>query len=75
MENMKDLDLNLLEKISGGEEYDEEDAPMNRLKRLVRQAKLFGSTWEEALRVMLYGFEEDLPASVIEAYVKAAYGV
>ena len=76
MENMKELDLDMLVKVAGGEEeYDEDDAPMNRLKRLVRQAKLFGSSWKEALRVMLYAFEGDLPASEIEAYVKMAYGV
>ena len=75
-ENMKELDPDMLEKIAGGEEDDDDDdAPMNRLKRLVRQARLFGLPCEEALRLMLYSFEGELPAGETEAYVKMAYGV
>ena len=36
---------------------------------------IFGSTWKEALRVMLYAFEGDLPVGETEACVKTAYGV
>ena len=75
MENMNELDLEMLEKIAGGEESGKDNAPINRLQRLVRQAKLNGSSWEETLQVMLQDFKGDLPAGVIEACVKAAYGV
>ena len=67
---MKELNLNKLAKIAGGAED-----PMAILKRLVNTAKRVGTPFENTLRNILFALEGDLPASEIEAYIRAAYGM
>ena len=73
---VRNLTLDELQKIAGGDLYDdllESDDVVSNMKRFALIARRLGKPYEEALRLTIYGWGDEVPSEAIEAFVRSIY--
>lgn len=81
MENTKEMSLEELQKVAGGDKYDELydelcefDDFVSNMKRFALIARRLGRSYEDALHLTIYGWGDEVPQEEIEAFVRSIYG-
>jgi hypothetical protein len=73
---VRNLTLDELQKTAGGDLYDdllENDDIVSNMKRFALIAKRLGKPFEEAFRLTIYGWGDEVPHEEIEAFVRSIY--